>query len=363
MTVLHVVLPGDIDDPRHPTGGNVYDREVCRGLTDIGWTVHEHPVSGGWPHPQPDDRARLATVLAGLPGGALVLVDGLVASAAPTEIAAAAARLRLVVLVHMLVEEDPSAHSPPSHAAERAGLAAAVAVVATSRATRERIRELYGPTGAPVHVVEPGVRPTDPVVATRSGARLVSVGAITHAKGHDVLIEALGMVTDLSWLCVCVGPLDRQPGFARSQRRRAEELDIGDRTAYPGPLAGAALAAAYARADLLVHPSRTEPYGMVVTESLARGIPVVASDVGGVPEALGRAAGGDRPGVLVPPGDADALAGALRRWLEDDGCRDRLRAAARERRPALVSWQQASARMAHVLSEVADEPRPALTGA
>ena len=58
---------------------------------------------------------------------------------------------------------------------------------------------------------------------------------------------------------------------------------------------------------------------MVVTEALARGLPVVATDVGGLPEALGPAADGRLPGLLVPPDDPAALAAALRRWLADAG--------------------------------------------
>ncbi len=57
--------------------------------------------------------------------------------------------------------------------------------------------------------------------------------------------------------------------------------------------------------------SRAETYGMVVTEALARGLPVIATEVGGVPEALGEGADGSRPGLLVPPDDPAALAAAL----------------------------------------------------
>ena len=94
-----------------------------------------------------------------------------------------------------------------------------------------------------------------------------------------------------------------------------------------GPLTGAALDAAYAAADLLVVPSRAETYGMVVTEALARGIPVLASDAGGLPETLGRDPDGRVPGVVVPSGDAAALAAALRGWLIDSGLRAELRQA------------------------------------
>ena len=88
----------------------------------------------------------------------------------------------------------------------------------------------------------------------------------------------------------------------------------------------------------MVLASRAETYGMVVTEALARGLPVVAAEVGGVPEALGHGADGVRPGLLVPPGDPAALAAALRAWLGDAGLRRRLRRAARERRASLSRW-------------------------
>jgi len=79
----------------------------------------------------------------------------------------------------------------------------------------------------------------------------------------------------------------------------------------------------------------------VLSEALARGIPVVASDVGGMSEALGmaeRVRGAEAPGLLVAPGDVDALAAALRLWLSDADARRRLRAAALERRGDLPSW-------------------------
>ena len=49
MTAVHVVVPDGIDDPTQPSGGNTYDRQVCRELGSSGWSVHEHPVLGAWP--------------------------------------------------------------------------------------------------------------------------------------------------------------------------------------------------------------------------------------------------------------------------------------------------------------------------
>ena len=89
---------------------------------------------------------------------------------------------------------------------------------------------------------------------------------------------------------------------------------------------------------------------MVVTEALARGLPVIAADVGGVPEALGHGADGTRPGLLVPPEDPAALGAALRAWLGDAELRARLRRAARERRESLPGWSTTASVLAGVLA-------------
>ena len=102
--------------------------------------------------------------------------------------------------------------------------------------------------------------------------------------------------------------------------------------------AAAELDRSYAAADVMVLASRAETYGMVVIEALARGLPVIAADVGGLTEALGHGADGIRPGLLVAPGDAAALATALRAWLGDAELRRRLRRAALERRESLPDW-------------------------
>ena len=74
------------------------------------------------------------------------------------------------------------------------------------------------------------------------------------------------------------------------------ELGIADRVTWTGALAGARLDKAYAEADVLVLATRAESWGMVVGEALARGSPSLATEVGGLPEALGQAPTGDRPG-------------------------------------------------------------------
>ena len=76
---------------------------------------------------------------------------------------------------------------------------------------------------------------------------------------------------------------------------------------------------------------------------------MIATEVGGVPEALGVAPDGTRPGILIPPDDPAALAAALRAWLTDAGLRDRLRAAATARRTTLPTWDDTARRLSEVL--------------
>ena len=202
MTEVHVVVPEGIDDPTRPSGGNAYDRQVCRGLAALGWTVHQHPIAGAWPRPGATGHATLARAVRRIPDGAVVLLDGLIASAAPETLVPQASRLRQVVLVHM-----PLGHRPPGHevagvrARERDVLAGATAVVTTSAWTKRRLAELYALPADRVHVAEPGVDAAGLAAGNDAGDALLCVAAVTPDKGHDVLVDALATAADLSWRC------------------------------------------------------------------------------------------------------------------------------------------------------------------
>jgi glycosyltransferase involved in cell wall biosynthesis len=354
VTTVHLVVPDGIDDPSRPSGGNSYDRHVSSGLASSGWSVHEHAVPGFFSQPGATSFAALDRALERIPDGALVLVDGLIASTAPEVLVPQAERLVLVALVHMPLGHHYAGATAASDARrrERAVLSAAAAVVTTSAWARRRLLDLYRLPADRVHVAPPAVEAAELATGTTTGEGFICVAAVTAIKGHDLLLDALATITDLSWRCVCVGDLDREPELAEALVERSLDGGLAGRVAFPGPRTGAALDGSYAAADLMVLASRTEAYGMVVTEALARGLPVVAADIGGVREALGHGAGGTRPGVLVPPGDPPALGAALRSWLGDPELRARLRRAARERRESLPGWSTTTSAIAAVLTGV-----------
>jgi glycosyltransferase involved in cell wall biosynthesis len=353
VTTVHVVVPDSVDDPARPSGGNTYDRRVCAGLDAAGWSVQLHATPGAWPHPDVSARAALARLLAQLPYGAVVLLDGLLASGVPDVVVPEANRLRLVVLVHMpLGAGAADVTATPAAALEHRVLSAAAAVLTTSEWTRRVLLDSYALSPSHVHVAEPGVEPAALAPGTSTGGELLCVAAVTRNKGHDQLLRALATVADLPWRCTCVGSLALDPKWVEGLRRLSSESCIADRVRFLGPLHGRELDHRYAAADLLVLASRAETYGLVVTEALARGVPVLATAVGGVEEALGRTSEGALPGQLVAPGDTHGLADALRSWLGDDELRHRLRGAARARRATLSDWSATTRRVGDVLTQV-----------
>jgi len=337
VTTVHFVIPDGVDDPVRPSGGNTYDRQLCRGLSSLGWSVHEHAISGCWPRGDAASFAALAGVVERIPEDALLLLDGLVASTASEVLVPQAQRLHMVVLVHMPLGHDPPADGEEVRMREHAVLASAAAVVTTSAWTRQRLLELYDLPPHRLHVAQPSVHAAE-------------LAAVTFGKGHDVLLDALAKARDLPWHCVCVGSLERDPAFVEAVRGRSLDSGLADRVEFVGARTGADLDRSYGAADLVVLASRAETYGMVVIEGLARGLPVIATDVGGVSEALGRGGDGIRPGLLVAPENPATLAAALRDWLGDAELRGRLRQVAMKRRESLPGWSTTASVVAGALA-------------
>lgn len=336
-----------VPEATSPSGGHAYDRRIAAALTGLGRPVRTVTVPGSWPRPVRSQTDRLSAVLDSAPDGSHVLVDGLVACGVPEVMLPHTRRLRLAVLVHLPLADETGLAPETARdldSRERAVLRGGAAVVATSGWSARRLAEHHGLARAAVAVVEPGVDPAP--LARGSGShgvpRLACVAALTPRKGHDLLFRALSGLRDLSWACVCAGPGTPPP-------LSASWPGIQGRVRFTGPVGGADLERVYDSADLLVLSSRAETYGMVVTEALARGLPVVATRVGGVPEALGRTSDGRVPGLLVPPEATVALERALRAWLTDPALRKGLRGAARLRREELAGWPVAARAMARAL--------------
>ncbi len=343
---LTVVVP---DRPAtQPSGGDRYDAAVVGRWREVGRPVELLSVTGGWPRPAPREEEHLAGLLRGGDGGP-VLLDGLVGCSAPAVVEQTVARRPVVLLVHALLADGAGAVGEDASELdrrERRALLAADAVVTISDWAGRRILERHGVAGATVARPGTDAAPVAPGSEGTTGVPgLLSLGAVTPLKNHAVLLAALEQVADLPWTLTVAGPAPDREHLDRL-RADAGARGLSTRVRWAGPLSGDALEAAWSSTDLLVHPSRSETYGMVVAEALAHGIPAVVGAGTGAEEASGGT------GAAVPPDDPGELALVLRRWLSEPSLRSRWREAALARRGRLTGWDRTVERIDRVLARI-----------
>ncbi|PAU76851.1 glycosyltransferase family 4 protein [Halomonas salipaludis] len=329
-------------DPRQLTGGYVYDARIVAALEARGWRVEVMGLAGRFPDPDVHARDALEAALAAQPNDRRVVIDGLAMGGLPEVVEAHAARLDLTALVHHPLADETGLDEATRVRlldSEARALATVARVISTSGFTARRLRD-FGIVAA--KVVEPGVEPASLASSAldleddRHPQRLLCVATLTPRKGHDLLVEALAGLDASGWTCDCIGSLDRDPAHAERVAASIAEHGLTEQLRLLGEREPQDLDAAYRDADLFVLPSHYEGYGMVVTEALARGLPVITTTGGALRHTLPEDAG-----LAVPPGDVEALREALRRWLEDAGLRRRLRRGAITARAQQADWQAA----------------------
>jgi glycosyltransferase involved in cell wall biosynthesis len=177
---------------------------------------------------------------------------------------------------------------------------------------------------------------------------VVALGRLVPVKGFDLVIEAmptlLAAVPSAHVVVIGDGP-EEAPLASLTER-----LGVGARVRLHGPSTDPA--AILAAADVLAAPSRNEGMGRALVEAMALGVPVVGTDVGGIPSVVG----GDEAGRLIPPDDVPALAAALIALGRDPAVRAKLAEAARAR-AEIFSTAVAEARMLDLYAALISEKR------
>jgi glycosyltransferase involved in cell wall biosynthesis len=356
MRPIRLLVPANI---RHNSGGNVYNARLVQALRALGVDVDVLAVEGSWPESTAKERRRLGSLLGewkpeGQHGSVVTIVDGLIAMGAPDELELAAkARQETWVLVHM--------PAPSRHELEARALRAASGVICTSSWAAITLEARHGLSG--LRVALPGTDPA-PVAEGSNPPHIITVAALLPNKDQLLAVRALARIQELEWTASLVGSDQADPEYAGSVRAAVAAHGLENRVWLTGELKGRALEDEWNRADLSVLVSQAEAFGMVVTESLAHGIPVVVREGTGAVEALSFAApgveSGERPRAHLPgtavtfPSDADPgnpalLAEVLRRWLQDGPTRDAWRAAALETRSRLPGWERTAAHVLDIL--------------
>lgn len=331
-------VPGDLATP---TGGYAYDRRMIAELERLGWQVDVIGLGDGFPRPSAAQKALAQERLASAPENIPVVIDGLALGVLPEAAAAVRARQPLIALVHhpLALETGLSESEAQSmRDSERLALAKANAVVVTSAPTARILASDYGVLEERIMIARPGTdRGSSASDGQGSEVRLLSIGALVPRKGFDVLIEALARLTDLPWRLTVAGDRTRNPAVAARLDADIASHGLGPRVDVLGAVTDEKVSALYADADVFVLASRFEGYGMAYAEALAHGLPVIGTTGGATPETVPPDAG-----ILVPPGDAAALAAALRRLIADRSERQRLAAGARKAAAELPTWVESA---------------------
>ncbi len=348
MSGIAFAIPGDIDAP---TGGYGYGRQLLREWRAADVEARHLALPGGFPFPTEAVLATTECLLAAAGPDDVLLVDGLAFGAFP-EALATRFEGRLVALVHhpLALETGLSPEQVMTlHDSERRALRHARAIVVTSPATAGLLAADYDVPAGRITVAVPGVAPAPRAQGSGKKAplRLLAVGSVIPRKAHGVLVEALARLSDLDWECRIVGATDRNPAETNRVTRLIAAHGLGARVRLTGAQSPAQLAAEFHAADLFVTASLYEGYGMGLTEALARGLPLVATRAGAIPDTVPADAA-----LLVEPGDPEALAGTLRGLIEAPERRARLAEAAWRRGRSLPTWTQTAAAVLAALKEM-----------
>lgn len=348
MSEIIFAIPGDID---LPTGGYGYDRRLLREWRETGIKARHLALPGSFPNPSEVDLAETERLLQSQPDDAVLLIDGLAYGAFPESLAAGLAG-RVVALVHHPLGLETglsSAQASAFVARETAALRHTSAVVVTSPATKRLLVADFAVPEARIAVALPGVDPAPRASGNVNGEplHLLAVGSLVPRKGYHILVSALATLADRPWRLTVIGTADRAPETASALADQIETAGLRDRITLAGAVNDASLARAYASADLFVMPSLFEGYGMVLTEALARGLPILCTTGGAAAETVP-----DSAALKVPPGDIAALAKALRHLIDEPGERHRMADAAWASAAGLPRWRDTATIVAETCRKV-----------
>jgi len=263
-------------------------------------------------------------------------------------------RSPLVVTLHCSVRHTITGRSPRSlflrvvgGAVERAAVRRAEAVVVLVPRTARLLRA-DGIADDRIHVLPSGFEPAlfsrrhPDAFPELPRPRIGYVGRLAEQKRPDLLVQAFGRMRAMAQLVV-VGDGPLRPGVVAAVARS----DARDRITLSGFVPHTDVPGVLASLDVLALPSVYEEMGSVLVEAMASGLSVVASRVGGIPDVV---VDGET-GVLVPPGDVDALAAALDTLVADPERRQQMCLNARER-AVRYSWPELGNRVLVLYEQV-----------
>ena len=342
------VVPGSLDTP---TGGYVYDKRIIAELRLQGWRIDVCNLSDRFPDPDAAVLAESYAVVTALPRGSPVVIDGLALGVMPEIGRRLGPDRPLVALVHHPLALETGlmpARAAALRASERAALATTAHVIAVSATTAAALTNDFGIEKPRIKVVPPGTDPAPLAHGSADGVMsLLAVGSVVPRKGYMVLIAALAKLRPWPWRLTIAGDLTRDMAAAAGLRAAIADAGLAGRVRLLGVVSDERLATLYDEADVFVLPSFYEGYGMVFTDALARGLPVIGTTGGAIPESVPAGTG-----ILVKPGDVTSLSAVLQAIITRPELRAQHASAARRAAAFLPRWPLSAQLFGRVVAAV-----------
>jgi glycosyltransferase involved in cell wall biosynthesis len=245
---------------------------------------------------------------------------------------------RFYVTMHNIIKSDLSASNfknwytmstllayiPISHFEKRC-VSEAERVICVSKATEKIVKEAYGKKDDSFEVVYNGLDPNTLVPVnldykTKDKDYILYTGLFIARKGIDNILKVAKILNKMDFVLVGTGPLFNK------YKSMANRLGV-DNVLMTGKILRFELLKRYREARIFLFPTYFDTFGISVLEAMFSGLPVVSTNVGGIPELITH----EVEGILVPPGDIDAMVKWIRKLMNDECLRERLAKAAKDK--------------------------------
>ena len=298
------LLSGDINSL---TGGHLYNRHMVEGLKQKGHrvkvlrldesTILTHAIE-----------LKSSSYFNTLPPGSCVLIDSLVLGNIPGALKKYSEKLTFIGLIHLPLTYNPLPGKNRKHIATREVKAMMFTrhLVVTGRFTLRMLMEA-GISHEKISLIEPGVEnyPRKRYYADLPSV-LLCISNYSQIKDQLLLVRAINKLRYNKWTLHMYGNTNTEKPYVTRLKSIIANKKMNDRILLHDSIDRNNISEAFLASDLFVLPSRFETYGMVLTEALAHGLPVVTTNSGNIPDTVPQTMG-----VFTEPGNLDSLVSAI----------------------------------------------------
>jgi glycosyltransferase involved in cell wall biosynthesis len=341
---VYFLSGGDINSL---TGGHLYNMHIINGLKNKNYSVSLQAAGGKWDNKEGIDKmCRL--YLQKIPWGSCIIIDSLILASLTNLVRKSMDRFKFLGLIHLPVSYDikTGIHGKLSED-ELGALNHMHRLVVTGGFTFDLLCNA-GIDPRKITIIQPG---TDQFPRKAQYARvpsnLLCIANYSALKAQDVLIRALSRLKTRNWTLHLYGDTDRDPEYTSFLRSLILYLGLESRIIVHRIVERQNISKVFLEADLFILPSLFESYGMVLSESLAHGIPVISTLAGNirntVPEGMG---------ILIEPGNEAELADSISSLFDSPEKYSALCTASSSYYKQSRSWEQAVSEFESVIRKI-----------